>query len=264
MKADYHMHTSFSADSDTTPEEMIQAAIQKGLQTICITDHHDIDFTEPGFQIDFDNYFPVLRELQEKYRDKIEILIGMEFGMQPHLGETEKQLAKKHPFDFIIGSLHLVDGKDPYRGDIFHGKTDETVYRRTFELMIENIRKCPDFDSLGHMDYVVRYGTNREQEYSYQKYADYLDEILKYLIQNGKALELNTAGWKYGLPFAHPHMDILKRYKELGGEMITIGSDGHCPEHVAYDFPKVKAYLEMCGFKYYTEFRQRIPKFCIL
>lgn len=264
MKADFHMHTSFSTDSDTTPEEMIQAAIQKGLKTICITDHHDIDFTEPGFLIDFDTYIPVLQELQEKYRDKIEVLIGMEFGMQPHLGETEKQLAKKYPFDFVIGSLHLVGGKDPYRGGIFRGQTDETVYRRAFELMIENIRNCSDFDSLGHIDYVVRYGTNREKEYSYQKYADYLDEILKYLIQNGKALELNTTGWKYGLPFAHPHRDVLKRYKELGGEMITVGSDGHRPEHIAYDFSKVKAYLEMCGFQYYTEFRQRTPKFCIL
>lgn len=262
MKADYHMHTSFSADSDTTPEEMIQAAIQKGLQTICITDHHDIDYV--GFLLDFEAYIPALQELREKYRDKIEVLIGMEFGMQPHLGGQLKQLTERYPFDFVIGSLHSIDGKDPYHGEIFLDKTDESVYRRAFELTLENIRKSPDFDSLGHMDYVVRYGTNREQEYSYQKYADYLDEILKYLIQNGKALELNTAGWKYGLPFAHPHMDILKRYKELGGEMITIGSDGHCPEHVAYDFSKVKEYLGMCGFKYYTEFRQRTPKFCIL
>lgn len=262
MKTDYHMHTSFSADSDTTPEKMIQAAIQKGLQTICITDHHDIDHV--GFLLDFEAYIPALQELKEKYRDKIEVLTGMEFGMRPHLGGQLKQLTERYPFDFVIGSLHSIDGKDPYHGEIFLEQTDEKVYRRAFELTLEDIRKCPDFDSLGHMDYVVRYGTNREKDYSYQKYADYLDEILKYLIQNGKALELNTAGWKYGLSFAHPHQDILKRYKELGGEMITIGSDGHCPEHVAYDFSKVKEYLEMCGFQYYTEFRQRKPKFCIL
>ena len=87
---------------------------------------------------------------------------------------------------------------------------------------------------------------------------------MKHLIEHGKGLELNTAGWKYGLPFAHPHQDVLKRYKELGGEIITIGSDGHRPEHVAYDFHKVKDYLEACGFKYYTEFRQRKPYFCAL
>ena len=147
---------------------------------------------------------------------------------------------------------------------MFFDKTDEEGYRRGFELTLESIRKVSDYDTLGHIDYVVRYGKYRDKEYSYAKYADYLDEILIHLIENGKGLELNTAGWKYGLPFAHPHQDVLKRYKEFGGEIITIGSDGHKPEHIAYDFHKVKEYLEACGFKYYTEFRQRKPYFCAL
>ena len=264
MRADFHMHTNFSKDSKSSPEEMIQESIRRGLKTICITDHHDINFTEPGFEIDFPTYIPTLQMLQEKYRNEIEVLIGMEFGLQPEFGKFAKELANKYPFDFIIGSLHVVDGQDPYYGKIFLNKTDEECYRRTFELMLESIRKVSDYDSLGHIDYVVRYGKYREQEYSYGTYADYLDEILKHLIHNGKALEINTAGWKYGLPFAHPHQDVLKRYKELGGEMITIGSDGHRPEHMAYDFHKVKAYLEDCGFKYYTEFRQRKPYFCAI
>ena len=264
MRADYHMHTSFSYDSDSAPEEMIQESIRRGLKTICITDHHDINFTEQGFEIDFDRYIPTLQMLQEKYKDKIEVLIGMEFGLQPEFGMFAKKLAEEYPFDFIIGSLHIVDGEDPYYGNCFLNKTDEEGYRRAFELMLESMRKVSDYDSLGHIDYVVRYGKYQDREYSYTKYADYLDEILKHLIHNGKALELNTAGWKYGLPFAHPHQDVLKRYKELGGEMITIGSDGHKPEHVAYDFYKVKDYLEACGFKYYTEFRQRKPKFCAI
>ena len=92
-------------------------------------------------------------------------------------------------------------------------------------------------------------------------YADYIDEILRYLIEHGKGLEVNTAGFKYGLGFAHPHPDILKRYKELGGEIITIGADGHKPEHIAYDFYKISAILKGCGFKNYTEFRKRKPIF---
>jgi histidinol-phosphatase (PHP family) len=121
-----------------------------------------------------------------------------------------------------------------------------------------------EYDSLGHIDYIVRYGNDKEQTYSYSKNADYIDEILKHLIANGKGLEVNAAGWKSGLSFAHPHQDVLKRYKELGGEIITIGSDAHKPEHVAYDFHKIKDYLEFCGFKYYTEFRQRKPHFCAI
>ena len=83
------------------------------------------------------------------------------------------------------------------------------------------------------------------------------DEIMRSLIAQGKGIELNTAGFKYGLPFAHPHPEILKRYKELGGEIITIGSDAHKPEHIAYDFDRAKEVLEECGFKYYTEFKER-------
>ena len=188
----------------------------------------------------------------------------MEFGLQPEFGGFAKELAEKYQFYFLIGSLHVIDGQDPYYGTMFFDKTDEEGYRRGFELTLESIRKVSDYDTLGHIDYVVRYGKYRDKEYSYAKYADYLDEILKHLIENGKGLELNTAGWKYGLPFAHPHQDVLKRYKEFGGEIITIGSDGHKPEHIAYDFHKVKEYLEACGFKYYTEFRQRKPYFCAL
>lgn len=264
MKADFHVHTSFSTDARATPEEMIQGAIQKGLQTICITDHYDLDFTEPGFLLEPNEYVATLEKLREQYKSKIDIRIGIEFGLQPHLGEACRELANKYPFDFILGSLHVIDGMDPYRRKYFDDKTDEEAYRRAFECTIENIRSISDYDVLGHIDYVVRYGKEQAKEYSYVKYADYLDVILKHLIEHGKGLEVNTAGWKYGLAFAHPHQDVLKRYKELGGEIVTIGSDGHRPEHLAYDFGRVKDYLETCGFEYYTEFRRRKPHFCAL
>ena len=264
MKADFHVHTYYSMDSETSPEEMIQEGIRRGLKTICITDHQDIDYSEPGFEIDFANYFPELQALQEKYKGKIEVRIGMEFGLQPHLNDTFTKLVREYPFDYVIGSLHLVDGQDPYYRVYFDDKADEEGYRRTFELTLENIKAIPDFDALGHIDYIVRYGKKQAEEYSYAKYADYLDAILRFLIDNGKALELNTGGWKYGLSFAHPHSDVLKRYKELGGEMVTIGSDGHKPEHLAYDFHRVSDYLKACGFKYYTEFCRRKPYFCAI
>ena len=264
MRADYHMHTNFSNDSESKPEEMIQAAIQRGLKTICITDHYEVDYVEPDWEIDFETYFPELRKMQEKFRDQIEILIGIEFGMQPHLGQQYTEIANKYPFDYVLGSVHMFDGHDPYYPGFFDGKTDEEGYHRAFEITLDNIKKMKGYDSLGHIDYIVRYGNDKERSYSYSKNADYIDEILKHLIVNGKGLEVNSAGWKSGLSFAHPHQDVLKRYKELGGEIITIGSDAHRPEHVAYDFHKMKDYLEFCGFKYYTEFRQRKAYFCAI
>ena len=107
----------------------------------------------------------------------------------------------------------------------------------------------------------MRYGTYKEIEYSQTEFSDIIDEILKRVIELGKGIELNTAGWKYGLPFCNPHPDVLKRYRELGGEIITIGADGHKPEHIAYDFGKVNDVLKACGFKYYTEFEERKPIF---
>ena len=264
MRADYHMHTSFSCDSDSSPEEMIQAAIQKGLKTICFTDHHELDYIEPGWEQNLGQYHNMLREVQEKYRSQIEILAGIEFGMQLQTGERYAELARSFPYDFILASVHVFDGYDPYYPGYFDDKTDEEGYRRAFEITLENLRNMSEYDALGHIDYVVRYGCNKEKDYSYAKNADYVDEILKHLIHHGKGLEVNTAGWKSGLTFAHPHQEILKRYKELGGEIITVGSDAHKPEHIAYDFQRVGSYLEDCGFKYYTEFRQRKPYFCAI
>ena len=181
--------------------------------------------------------------------------------MQTHLQEFYQKLTQQCPFDFVIGSVHLVDGKDPYYREGFAELSDRELYRKGFENTLENLQHVTAFDVLGHLDYVVRYGTYKEKEYSQTEFADIIDEILKRVIELGKGIELNTAGWKYGLPFCNPHPDILKRYRELGGEIITIGADGHKPEHIAYDFGKVNDVLKACGFKYYTEFEERKPIF---
>lgn len=263
MRADVHMHTVFSHDSDARPEQMIRSAIDKGLEMICFTDHYDKDYMDWGEEsiFDADIYFATLKPLQEKYKDLIDIRIGVELGMQPHLGEYYTEFTKKYPFDFVIGSVHAVNGSDPAFGQLFEGRSDEEVYRMTFREMLEDIRVIRDFDVLGHVDYVTRYGKEGISAYSYRKYADEIDAILKEIIAQGKGLELNMAGLKYGLPFAHPHPDILKRYRELGGEIITVGADGHRPEHIAYDFGKADTILKNCGFEYYAEYKDRKPVF---
>lgn len=263
MKADFHMHTEFSTDAEINPERMIQGAIEKGLQTICITDHMDIDFSDDPDEFTFDTkqYLDALKPLQEKYKSVIDVRIGVETGLQPHLGSVLHNYVNKYPFDFVIGSVHLVGGEDPYSGSVFKKQTDAEAYGQAFEETLANVRKNNDFDVLGHLDYVVRYGKYQAREYSYYKHADVIDEILKYLISHGKGIELNTAGLKYGLGFAHPHPEILKRYRELGGEIITVGSDAHKPEHIAYDFGEAEKILKQCGFKYYTWFKERKPIF---
>ncbi len=265
--SDFHMHTSYSTDSTALPEEMIQGAIKKGLQTICITDHYDKDYPyhkemgSKAFMFDPDPYFAELQTLKEKYSNQIQVRIGVEIGLQKHLGSFYKEFTAKYPFDFVIGSLHIVKGMDPYLKELFQLYKDSEAYQLAFEEMLENVKKIDAFDVLGHIDYVTRYGTNKTAEYSYQKYADILDEILKEVIYQGKGIEMNMSGYKYGLGVCHPHPDVLKRYKELGGEILTIGADGHGPDQIAYAYEKATHILKMCGFKYYTEFCGRKPIF---
>lgn len=273
IQADMHMHTWFSTDSEACPRDMADEAVRKGLKTICFTDHFDKDDLEWGEEgiFDVDAYFVEMQKLQEEYAGKLNIRIGIELGLRTHLKDYYEELTKKYPFDFVIGSVHNVPYKkdaegnilytDPAAEKLFTDRTDKEAYRLMMETTLENVRTSDCFQTLGHLDYVVRYGKSREKEYSYTDYADIIDEILKLLIEKEKGLEVNSAGLKYGLPFAHPHPDVLKRYHELGGEIITIGADAHKPEHIAYDFAKAEEILKSCGFKYYTEFFEQKPVF---
>ena len=235
----------------------------KNLKGICFTDHLDIDYPDEleTFLLDLPNYVSSVEAMQEKYKEILPVRLGIELGLQPHLACIHADILSQYPFDFVIGSVHVVHGMDPYYGEIFEGRSDEEVYKETFLATLENLDAVSSFDVLGHLDYVVRYGKCQARQYSYKKYAQEIDEILKKVIAMGKGIELNTAGWKYGLAFCHPHPEILCRYKELGGEIITVGSDAHKPEHVAYDFQKAADVLKACGFKYYTEFQDRKPIF---
>ena len=273
IQADMHMHTWFSTDSEACPRDMADEAVRKGLKTICFTDHFDKDDLEWGEEgiFDVDAYFVEMQKLQEEYAGKLNIRIGIELGLRTYLKDYYEELTKKYPFDFAIGSVHNVPYKkdaegnilytDPAAEKLFTDRTDKEAYRLMMETTPENVRTSDCFQTLGHLDYVVRYGKSREKEYSYTDYADIIDEILKLLIEKEKGLEVNSAGLKYGLPFAHPHPDVLKRYRELGGEIITIGADAHKPEHIAYDFAKAEEILKSCGFKYYTEFFEQKPVF---
>ncbi len=263
MLWDTHMHCRFSGDSDAAAESMICSAIDKGLDGICFTDHLDLDYREePGlFSLDVDSYRTDITALREKYAPQLPILWGIEVGLQTHVTEQNRAITRSYPFDFVIGSSHCVDCMDIYYPAYYENRTEESAYRHYFETILSNIRSDADYDVYGHLDYVVRYGPNKNQNYSYEAYADILDTILRELIERGKGIEINTAGFKYGLGHPHPTEKILKRYRELGGEIITIGADAHKPEHVAYDFSKVPGILRAAGFSYYTVFQKRKPEF---
>lgn len=261
---DCHMHSSFSGDSGTPMEDMIKKAAETGLQGICLTEHLDPDYPDIynlDFSLDIEKYYETLVALREKYTSKIDVRFGIELGLQPHLADLFSGLLEKYPFDFVIGSSHLANGIDPYYPDFFDGRSEEEGYREYFASILENIKSFDKMDVYGHIDYIVRYGPNKNKYYSYEKYQDILDEILRVLIERGKGIELNTGGYHYGLGEPNPCTAVIRRYHELGGEIITAGADAHTPDRIAYAFDKAAQVLLSCGFTHYTVFKDRKPEF---
>ncbi len=279
IRYDCHIHTAFSSDSVTNARDQIEKAIELGMEGICITDHMDYDFPEKersgcDFEFDPEAYFTELDALKEEYSGRIRILTGVETGLRNEPGCTEQmrmryaQLAASYPFDYIIGSVHCLENTDPYYESPYWDDKDKGKGIMTyFEATRYNVASYSDFDSLGHLDYLVRYvplskdplRKGKTSDYDVRDYKDIIDEILKILINKGLALEVNTAGLKYGLGYAHPKEEILKRYLELNGELLTIGSDGHKPEHICYGFDETCEMLRRIGIKYYTVFEKRRP-----
>lgn len=263
MFYDYHTHTNFSGDSDTPIRSMLDRAVSLGLKEICITDHIDYDYpNDPDlFTFSLEEYFSTLSALKEEYKKNLDVRIGVEFGLRPHLGKCLKTLSASYPFDFIIGSSHVIDDIDPYYPAYWENKTEKEGIYQYFESILENLKTCSDFDVYGHLDYIIRYMPSGKKSYVFEDYQEILEKCLKTLISMGKGIELNTAGFKYGLSAPNPKIEVLKRYHQLGGEILTIGSDAHQPEHLAFDFHKVKPLLLECGFRYFTVFHQRKAKF---
>lgn len=260
---DQHMHTHFSGDSQAAPEAMLNAAAEKNLPGVCFTDHFDYDYPkEPDlFMLDFSRSLRETERLREIFRGRLSVCWGVELGLQPHIADINREVAAQYPFDFIIGSSHVVHGADPYYGSFFEGRSEEEACREYFEAVLENLGTDVDFDVYGHLDYIVRYGPGKNRFYSYKKYADLLDEILRTLICRGKGIEVNTGGYRSGLGQPNPADFVLTRYRQLGGEIVTVGSDAHAPEHVAWDFDSAAELLLSCGFTHYTVFCQRNPRF---
>ena len=263
--ADYHLHSSYSGDSEASMEAMIQKAISMGLKYICFTEHMDLDFPPEDdtpvdkFETNVDAYLYDLLRIRNKYVNDITVGFGLELGLQPHLVRRNVKVAKEHDFDFIIGSAHICNGRDPYYPSFFEGRPEEEAIREYFECIYENLRAYSNFDVFGHMDYIVRYAPSRDKDYCYEKYADILDKILERLISREKGLEINTGAVAYNLREMNPCNAILRRYHEMGGELITVGSDAHTVEDMGRGFDIAEQILKDCGFKYYTVYDGRIP-----
>lgn len=265
--SDFHLHSYFSGDCTIPMEEMTDAAIRRGLHSMCFTEHNDFDFPktadmpENPFLLNVDSYLYELTMLRQKYDGRIKMLFGIEIGLQPCCQEKNALLAGSWDFDFIIGSSHLCNGADPYYPAFFEGKDPKECCLSYFRETLDNIRSFSDFDVYGHLDYIARYLPENAAPYKSMDYKNILEEILKALIAKGKGIECNTSGLRKSLGAVNPAPEIIRLYKELGGEIITVGSDAHAPSDIAAGFDAAAQILTDCGFSYYATFEKRRPAF---
>ena len=256
---DFHIHSSVSFDSDTPASDIAQAAKQAGLREICFTDHWDY-LPRP----DDDHELFSLEEYSRAYDglhiDGLTIRRGVEIGLNEWNSNECKRLLSKRDFDFVIGSVHYADGYDPYDKKYWDNKSVETAYVRYLEKVLECVKHHRDFDVLGHLTYVCKSPNNPfHAPLRYEECSDIADEIMRILICNEKGMEINTSGVDRGVDFL-PSFDYIRRFKELGGEIITVGSDSHDAVRVGqYCNEAMKMLKDIFG--YVCTFEKRCPVF---
>ncbi|TYQ18324.1 UNVERIFIED_CONTAM: histidinol-phosphatase (PHP family) [Acetivibrio alkalicellulosi] len=260
---DCHIHSSFSGDSNMECHIAINTAIELGLEGIGFTDHLDYDYPnyDDVFMIDFDKYSEYIDNIKSQFKGKIQVLKGIEVGIQPHVVEDTLKVVNKYNFDIVIASVHIVDKLDLHNGDFCKNKTRNEAYSKYLKTVCETICQFENFDVLGHIDLIRRYGHYDVNTLKYNDFPDHIDAILNKLISLGKGLEVNTSGYRYNLASPMPDFDIVKRYKELGGEIICTSSDAHTPEYIGYKFDYIKELIIKAGFKYTSHFENRKPVF---
>ncbi|MFQ9923224.1 MAG: histidinol-phosphatase HisJ family protein [Beduini sp.] len=274
MIADYHMHTYYSDDSQYEMEAAVKKAIDLGLNEICFTDHVDYgikleheDYMRLNEEerknrvanVDYARYFEEIRQLQVKYKDRITIKQGMEFGIQTHTIPAFQTLFDRYDFDFIILSCHQVEDKEFWTQDFQKGRSQQVYNERYYEEILNVIKVYKDYSVLGHLDLLKRY--DLVGEYPFEKTKDIITEILKIVIADKKGIEINTSSFYYGLKDLMPSKNILKLYHELGGTILTIGSDSHKEDQVGAHIEEIQEELKKIGFKHICTFDKMKPIF---
>ena len=256
---DYHMHSRVSFDGHDTGLALAQAAKNAGLREICFTDHLDYDprglmgilaFDTQAYNAEYDGLeVPGLK-----------IRRGMEFGMTPENRAQFAQDLQRRPFDFVLGSVHFVDGLDVYQTDYWQEKTVFQAERRYLEDVLACVQVQDDFDVRAHLTYVGKTPVHPAPRcVPYAAHRELIDEILSTLARKGKGMELNTSGMDRCGGFL-PTEDYFRRFRELGGKIVTVGSDAHRCDRVG-QYTREACRLLKDIFGYVCTFENREPIF---
>ncbi len=252
---DYHMHSTVSFDGHNSGLEMALAAKAAGMKEICFTDHIDYT-TEMDMVFDAQKYSAEYDDLEVP---GLLIRKGIEFGLAPDNQQRLKTDLMERNYDFVLGSVHLVDGVDVYWEPYWAGKTPQEATRTQLEQTLRCVSSHTDYDVLAHLTFISKARGNPTHELiRYEDYQELFDVILKELVRHDKGMELNTSGInRCGGPL--PTLDFFRRFKELGGKIVTVGSDAHRADRVGqYTYEMVNALKEIFGYVCTFENRQPI------
>lgn len=265
---DTHNHSQFSFDGKrTTVESSSRSAYEKGLAGLCFTEH--FDFFVPDNDPEFETIKPQIFDIQAQqqeidrvqnlFNDRFRILKGIELGMSMESRGETRRLLEEYCFDQVIASIHYLEKSDPYYGGYFRNKDWKQAYGTYLETIYNEAVELKDFDIIGHYDYVVRYAPFPQDSITYRDFSDIFDTLFRFLIENGKGLEINTKSCKGGSKGRETTIDrnVLIRYRELGGEIISLGSDSHDAENVADRFEMHAALLRSLGFRWSSHYEKR-------
>jgi len=275
MLADYHIHTEFSDDSEEKMETAVVRAIAAGLDEICFTDHVDygIKLDHDEFKamdeeeqrkfsnllnVNYPEYIKEINRLKELYRGQICIKTGLEFGIQMHTIPRYQKLLAACPLDFVILSCHQVEDREFWNYEFQKGRTADEYNTRYYQEIYNCVCNYRDYSVLGHLDMIQRYNETR---YPFEKSQAVIEKILARAIADNKGIEVNTSSFRYGLTDLMPERRILKLYHDMGGHIITIGSDAHRAGDIDEQIPYIQSELKKIGYQHFCTFERMKPVF---
>lgn len=259
--ADYHVHSTFSADSSASMADLVHRGIELNLSEIAFTEHLDLQPDDPAFGFyDYGRYCQELESARQTYGDRISLRSAIEISYQREFESDITGFLSRTSFDFVLGSIHNLALQFLYLEDFYRDKTPDQVYRPYWEEALRAARSGW-FDCLAHLDLPKRYSHRIFGKRTLKEYAEAIDEILRAAVSTGTGLEINTSGLRQDLGETLPSLWILKRYRELGGEILTVGSDTHRTWQLASGLDHGLDLARQAGFKAITVFERRRPRF---
>ena len=256
---DYHTHSNHSTDGKDPINSLCIAAVKKGLKEIAISDHFEPTMGNERYPVyDPEKYFDEIQEVNYFLKDIIRVKTAVELGQPHHFQEYSQRLIKNHSYDYVLASTHKMADNNDF-GELLYSSENLAGYCIKYLNELEALAKWNRFDCIGHLDLVKRYAANFNLNPRLIDYKDRLETILKIIIENGKGIEVNTSGLRQSAKECLPDFDILSFYRELGGEIVTIGSDAHNSEDVGKGIVDAMGLLSEVGFECLTVFEKRKP-----